>query len=247
MTAAAPAIGPLFSALLDLVVPSKCIACGRPRGDAGGGGACAACWSSLPRAPESCPRCALPDSHGVCADCRREPPPIDAAASAGTYAGPLARIVIAFKFHGFDTLAAPAARAMAGAHAAAGLPDAHAIVPVPSTSRRNRERGYDPALLLARALSRRTGRSVRCLLRRVRDNAPQSRLSAVERRTNLVGAFEALPSPGATLLLVDDVATTGATAFAAARALRGAGASRVDLLVLARTPQPEDFRHPEIR
>ncbi len=247
MSASASAWPSFLSSLLGLAVPSRCIACERPRRDAGGGGVCAACWNALPRASESCPRCALPGASGECADCRRDPPPVERAAAAGVYAGPLARIVVAYKFRGFDTLAAPAARAIAAALAREGLPAPDALVPVPSTRRRNRERGYDPALLLARSLARFARRPVRRLVKRVRETAPQSRLSAAERRFNLEGAFAARPgAAGRHLLLVDDVATTGATAFASARALREAGAARVDLAVLARTPQPEDFRDPEI-
>jgi ComF family protein len=236
----------VLAPFLDLVVPSRCPACDRPRRDAGGGGVCADCWATLPRAAASCPRCALPGSAGACADCRHEEPPLERSVAAGVYAGPLARIVIAFKFRGLDTLAAPAARVMAAALARESLETPDAIVPVPSTPRRNRERGYDPALLLARALAHHLGRPVRRLLRRLRDDVAQSRLCATERRINVQGAFAARAAHGRHLLLVDDVATTGATAFAAARALRGAGAARVDLVLLARTPEPEDFRHPEI-
>lgn len=213
----------------------------------GGGGACGRCWETLPRSGSSCPTCALPGVDGRCADCRREAPPVTRAAAAGTYAGALARIVVAYKFHGFDTLASPAARTMAAAVAREELPAPECLVPIPSTRRRNRERGYDPALLLARALGRRTGWPVHSLLNRVRDDAPQSRLAAAARRSNLVGAFAASPSAvGRRTLLVDDVSTTGATAFEAARTLLLAGAARVDLVVLARTPEPEAFHHPEI-
>ena len=119
-----------------------------------------------------------------------------------------------------------------------------AVVPVPSTTRRNRDRGYDPGGLLAEEVARQLGLTFRTLLTRVRDAPPQSTLPAAERRRNVYGAFRSSPSArGAHLLLVDDVMTTGATAFEAARTLRASGSVRGDLLVLARTPETEVLPH----
>lgn len=175
-------------------------------------------------------------------------PPIARALAFGLYAGTLARIVQAFKFRGFDILAPPASARMAALAREQGLAEqADALVPVPSTSRRNRQRGYDPAGLLAEETGRRLKLPVLPALRRTRETAPQSALPAAERLRNVAGAFAASArARGRSLLLVDDVATTGATAFEAARALESAGAARVGLLLLARTPEPEDFRFPEI-
>lgn len=117
-----------------------------------------------------------------------------------------------------------------------GTPDA--VVPVPSTARRNRERGYDPGALLAEEVARRLRRPLRALVSRRRESPPQSTVPAAERRANVRGAFSASRAArDLRLLLVDDVMTTGATVFEAARALRAAGAVDVDLLVLARTPE----------
>jgi len=238
----------LGAALLSLVVPSRCAACDLPRADLFGGGVCRACWGALPRLDPSttCPHCALPGDGFPCEDCRRGCPPVSRAAALALYAGPMRPLVLAFKFHGWDILAAPAAEALAGLARTTGLArESGVLVPVPSTRRRNRDRGYDPAVLLAEELGRRLGLSVRPGLRRVRDTAPQSSLPASLRRENMAGAFAGSPHvAGLPVLLVDDVVTTGATAFAAAGALLGAGALRVSLLVLARTPEPDDFRHP---
>jgi ComF family protein len=157
-------------------------------------------------------------------------------------------LVLAYKFHGYDTLAAPAARRLADLARRTALDaDLDAVVPIPSTRRRNRERGYDPSLLLARSLAGALGKPLACLVARTRDTPPQSQLPARRREANVRGAFRASRrAQGLAILLVDDVVTTGATAFAAARALRDAGASRVDLLALARTPEPHDFRRWEV-
>jgi ComF family protein len=117
-------------------------------------------------------------------------------------------------------------------------------VPVPLSAARLAERGYDQAWELARALARGLDRPAwpRALERRF-DARPQTRLSRRDRQANLRGAFGpgGLPPErlaGCHVALVDDVLTTGATAAEAARALLAAGAARVDLWVVARTPAP---------
>jgi ComF family protein len=148
------------------------------------------------------------------------------------------------KFRGHDILASPAGARMAASARCLG-PLHDAVVPVPSTARRNRDRGYDPGRLLAEEVARRLRVPFRPVLSRVREAAPQSSVPAAERRRNVEGAFRAAPSTrGRRLLLVDDVLTTGATAFEAAGTLLAAGASAVDLLVLARTPEAGSL-HPE--
>ncbi len=107
---------------------------------------------------------------------------------------------------------------------------------VPLTARRKAERGFDQAKVLAVEMGRQAGIPVRSLLRRVRSTGPQAKRDAAERRAAMRGAFvvrERVQMP-ATVLLVDDVLTTGATAAACAEALLEAGASQVMLVVAAR-------------
>ncbi len=142
------------------------------------------------------------------------------------------------KFRGFDIAAAPAGALLAEAVRRGGIDAPDGVAAIPSTRRRNRERGYDPGALLAAEVGRRLSLRVLPALRRVKETPPQSALGASERRANVAGAFRGRPvARGRTFLLVDDVMTTGATAFAAAEALRDAGARRVDLAILARTPE----------
>jgi ComF family protein len=114
----------------------------------------------------------------------------------------------------------------------------HALVPVPLYPLRRRDRGFNQAEELAAGLSEHCGVPVRRLLRRVRSTETQTRLRRSERLKNQKGAYEFLKTKfdvtGARLLIIDDVFTTGATVDACARVLRGAGASEVSVLTVAR-------------
>jgi ComF family protein len=161
------------------------------------------------------------------------------------YGFPWDGLVSGLKFHGQIELAPSLARLLSDAVVAAGIePAARLIVPVPLSQLRLRERGYNQAWELARRVARRHGaRADAQLLQRIRDTAHQLELPEAERAANVRGAFLVEPRHtdrvrGREVALVDDVMTTGATAFEAARALLAAGAAQVELWVLARTPAP---------
>jgi ComF family protein len=120
------------------------------------------------------------------------------------------------------------------------LADAAAVIPVPLSRGRRRERGYNQAELIARAVAREAGIPLRArALKKTRERPPQAGLSAAARWSNVVSCYHArlpLSLRGKAVLLVDDVLTTGATAEAASRALLMAGAGAVDVLTLARVP-----------
>jgi ComF family protein len=243
-------VGPgLLRLLLHWIVPSTCASCGAERTGVGGSGACRRCWESIRELDPAaaCPGCALPSIGGPCRDCGDSPSPISRAAAFGEYDGTLRSLIRAYKFHGFDLLSAPFAERVARLARSSGLAEgAPDVVGVPSTRRRNRQRGFDPGVLLARETARRLGLRTVPALRRVRSSPPQSRLSRAGRAANVSSAFEGAPSAaGRPILLVDDIVTTGATAFAAAHALHRAGASRVHLIVLARTLAPVGPTVPE--
>jgi len=111
------------------------------------------------------------------------------------------------------------------------------VVPMPLHWRRRWSRGFNQSQLLAREIGRLWNVPVRNLVRRRRATAPQAGLSAAQRSQNVRGAFQAFKPAGLqgmSVLLIDDVLTTGATAAACARAMKRAGASHVSLLALAR-------------
>lgn len=199
---------------------------------------CPDCWAALtdPGDAPRCPNCTRPvlrADGSPCPDCESHFP-FGPVWSLGLLTGPLRELVHHLKYNGREWLGQPLGRRL-GAQIA---PLYDAVLPLPLHRSRERERGYNQAALLASGLGEALGRPVLTgLLRRQRQTARQADLDRAERRANLAGAFTA-PSnhsdlAGRSLLLVDDVLTTGATASAATEALLAAGARRVDLAVLA--------------
>lgn len=155
-------------------------------------------------------------------------------------------MIRAFKFDRFDHLSECLGRRLSSVFPDGKGTSWDAIVPLPSTRGRNRDRGFDPADLIARELSRTMRLPRRTFLERTRETQRQSRLPRERRWANVEGAFRASArSEGKEILLVDDIMTTGATAFSAAAALRRAGAQSVSLAVLARTPELAEDSHLE--
>ena len=146
------------------------------------------------------------------------------------FSGPARAAVLKLKFSGWRTVA----DALATAMAETALPSVDAVTWVPLARGREAERGYDQARALARPLARRLHSEAVALLRRSRTTSPQARRSAGERRAALEGAFRAIRRAPRSVLLVDDVLTTGATAAACAEALHEAGAREVVLLTATR-------------
>jgi ComF family protein len=172
----------------------------------------------------------------ACGRCVRRPPEIEAAAAAFEYRFPVDRVVQRFKFGG--DLAAGRWLGLQLAHAVGMAPRPDLLVAPPLAAARLRERGFNQALELAKVVAAERGvRLDPWVVERVRATAPQPGLGGRARRENLRGAFACRGAlDGAHVAIVDDVMTTGATADAMARALRDAGASRIDAWVVARTP-----------
>lgn len=204
------------------------------------------CWASLPFPPDS--RCGICDeplaAEGAlrCGRCVIDPPPHRSLRAAAPYRGSARTILLAFKFRGADYLGARLAEVVVERLALAGdrapqLPPE--IAAVPATSRSVRRRGYHPAELLGRAIALRLGVPFAARLRKVRETERQSGLSLARRRQNVRGAFRAIGTPPRSLLLVDDVATSGQTARECAAALLAAGAEEVDVWCFARASRDD--------
>ncbi len=184
------------------------------------------------------------DGEYLCETCRREKPAFDRAATVLRFEGVARDLINAFKFRArleirddfVDWLEAAARMRFR-------VEEIDAIVPMPSTLGHRFLRGYNPCAVLARPLARRLKRSFKPLLKRVGHPARQGGLSEEDRRTNVVGTF-ALTRAGeafvrarekATVLLIDDIMTTGSTLAEAAKTLKEAGIARVWALTLAHT------------
>ncbi len=183
----------------------------------------------------------------LCLNCLQAPPPFRRVVSFATYRGPLRSIVHAYKYKRIRSLAHPLGRLLAGTIAtlAADPPQPMLVVPVPLHPRRLRRRGFNQSRLLATSALRSLRRShphwqlslSPASLVRQRETAPQVTLQRSERWANLEQAFHvSRPQQitGRTVLLIDDIVTTGATVDACARALLAAGATAVLVASLAR-------------
>jgi ComF family protein len=223
----------LGRAALDLVFPPRCVGCGGT-----GVFLCEACIASLPQADgPRCSRCWRPGrSLGICLECRAAPPAFDGLRAAFVYEGVARELVRALKYRGAMALAVPMASLLAEAVRKQGLP-VEVVVPVPLSGLRRRTRGYNQAESLARALGRELRLPVRSrAVRRRRHTPPQARSAdAEERRRNVAGAFVCRETSiaGLSVLLVDDVTTTGATLAACAGALKEGGIRSVWALAFA--------------
>lgn len=213
-----------------MLLPQRCLVCG-----AGGGQLCGACRDGLPLLkPPRCDLCGAPTARPVarCRECSGRRLAFAWARAAVAYDEPVRRLVAGWKEHGLRRLAEDAAAILAGRLPPTG---AGLVTFVPADRIRAGERGHHPAERLAHALGARLGLPCAPTLARSGRSQRQRGLSLAERRRNVAGAFEPSRPVSDTILLVDDVYTSGATVSAAAEALRRAGASRVDVATFART------------
>lgn len=205
---------------------------------------CAGCASALTADPHfTCPRCTSAvgphaDVSAGCPRCRDDRFQFESAGRLGPYDGPLRDAILRMKRQGGETLAAHVGWLWARHHADRFRAlDVGVVIPVPLHWWRRVRRGYNQAEALSAPIAQMLRVEHRPgWLRRVRRTAYQTHLAVSDRRTNVRGAFRAARGArlaGATVLLVDDVLTTGSTAGDAARALRQAGAAAVHLAVLA--------------
>lgn len=241
----------LIRRALDAVLPPRCLGCGTAM--AGADGLCPACFGDITfLADPACAACGFPfeidtGAPALCAACQAHRPAFDTARAVFAYSARSRDLVLDFKHR--DRLEGTPGFARWLARAGHDvLARADAIVPVPLQRWRLLKRRYNQAAELARALARETGIPAAVdLLRRTRPTESQGRKSRLARRRNVRGAFAVAPQwaprlPGARLVLVDDVFTTGATVEECARVLKRAGAAHVAVLTLARVIAPGDGR-----
>jgi ComF family protein len=203
---------------------------------------CSTCLSSVEplEAEHFCISCRTPfanafplDEAGLCSACRSGLRGFDHVYCYSFYDGVLKDLIYLYKYGRVESLAKPLSAILSAALPRDEVYDA--VVPVPLHWRKQWQRGFNQAGLLARRIARQRGMRYSHLLKRTRSTGTQAELSHPERRKNVSGAFRVRGQVnGLRILLVDDVMTTGATAGACAKELKRAGAKSVTLLTLAR-------------
>ena len=218
--------------LLAALLPRQCFLCAAP---AAGEFLCPACHEALPHlSDECCPVCAVPTpSATVCGACLKKPPHFDATQAVFRYQFPLDRLVQSLKYAHRLSSADFFGRILAQRRPRV-TPDL--LLPVPLAPRRLAERGFNQAVEIARPLAHQLGMPLetRHIQRRI-DTAPQATLPWRERAGNIRHAFACgIDLTGKSILVIDDVMTTGATMNELAGTLKAGGAARVENLLIAR-------------
>jgi ComF family protein len=214
-------------AILDLILPPACAACG-----SAGALLCAACLRSARPASDPACRFVAPDPATAIGQ------DLSLALAVYAFEGPIRRALAGLKYEGASRLADPLANATAPALTlVVEVTGAAPLIPVPVHPERLRERGYNQAELIARALGSAVGLPVMPRLERVRPTTKQHRLDRAARLANLRAAFSVRAATGpmpATVIVVDDIVTTTATLEACASVLRAAGVRGVYGFAVAR-------------
>ena len=207
---------------------------------------CADCVARFAQAVPRCLTCALevPSGVAICGACLKDPPPCERTLAAVDYLHPWDGLMARFKFNAaLDLAPALAQRLLHAQRCDTSSRHPGLLLPMPLSESRLRERGYNQAWELAHRL----GAALKCpadarLLLRIKDTPHQTTLAPSEREANVRGAFAVEPRRrdelrGREITLIDDVLTTGASAAEATRVLLQAGAARVQVWVVARTPR----------
>ena len=237
----------LARALAHLLLPRCCVSCDGRLPEHSVDLACGACWSRIPRLPSpQCERCGYPVADGECRWCALLPPYVRAVRSfCWVPEGLGGRIVHSFKYDGWHRLAdGMGARMSRLSWPVDVVAERTALIPVPLSLKRERERGFNQSARLADALGAHLDLDVWHALVRTHFTSSQTRLTPEERLRNVSGAFRVTGDParlrGAHLVLVDDVVTTAATLNACAAALFAGGTRIISYVTFGRARLPGD-------
>jgi ComF family protein len=217
---------------LDLLFPPACGGCGKT-----GTRWCTDCQSNVPNVMAPlCDVCGLPQAReGVCISCQKSPPRYKILRSWAVFDSPVREALIKLKYRRDMALGDAMSTQVADFLSGLGW-SVDVLIPIPLGKRRRIERGYNQVEMISMPLAEKLGvKYTSSALIRARETRSQVGLSADERVKNVKGAFQARTKlQGKTILLVDDVATTGSTLSSGAEALYSAGAAEVYALTIAR-------------
>jgi ComF family protein len=230
--------------VLDFALPPRCAGCGTIVADVHS--FCTDCWTQIAFLGETgCTVCGLPlqaTEASTCGVCLSKPPRIARTRAAVAYDDLSRGLAIRLKYGRKVAIARTMARYMAPL---VGSSSDLLLVPVPLHRTRLWQRGFNQSALVARELSRRLKVPANPVaLRRSRRTPPLKGMSPLQRRKTVAGAFHVADKAavaGKTVILIDDVLTTGSTAEACARTLQRAGAARVELITRARVVRPSQL------
>ena len=231
----------MVDAILNLVFPQTCVLCNSRILQRRWSVACPECWSKLEPIPRPfCPQCGMPAPviEGPCGACRRGDHAFDLARSVFLFTDPMRGILHHFKYSGRVSLARPLGRQLRSHMEEEGFRGATAL-PVPLHRARERERGFNQAAVLAKAVSRHSGLRVdeHSLARTTDTPMHRAAMDSKAREATVTKVFEVVRPGlvcGRNILLVDDLLTSGATVSQCARVLKKCGADKVIVLTLAR-------------
>ncbi|HDH53475.1 MAG TPA: ComF family protein [Nitrospirae bacterium] len=229
----------MLNQFLNTLFPESCPVCREPSTDHKTAPICPECWRSiLPYSGPQCRKCGLPlvsDVSITCGECIKDKPAFRLAWSFGLYDGVLKKAIHLLKYHKINRLSKPLSELILQIP----IPRVDAVLPVPLYKKRLRQREFNQSALLAKHMAKKAGISLvtDCLIK-TRDTAPQVGLSAGERRKNVRKAFRIQNKKriqGKSVLLIDDVITTGATVRECSSVLKKSGPEDVYAIALAHT------------
>src|SRR5687767_4040084 len=243
----ASVISGAYDSVLTLIYPQSCAACGTSVDSRHDGVACSKCWEATRIFDEDdtlCWKCGALSTAALPEDKRRtvrcggcDADSFTGARACGLYEGALRASILSLKRE--STVARRLVETLKQTQQRAPLAEADLIVPVPLHASRERERGFNQAVVLARQIARATKLPIDeySLVRRIHTERHRAGMDARARRDSVEGAFEVRrpePIAGRRVLLIDDVFTTGATVSECAAVLKSAGAADVYVLTIAR-------------
>ncbi len=229
----------MFNRFLNILFPESCTVCEKPATDRRTAPICFACWQTIaPYRGNICRKCGKPVVSGTpltCGECLKDEPLFKSARSFGLYDGVLKKAINQFKYNRIKRIAQPLSDKILQTK----LPAVDIIIPVSLHEKRLRQKEFNQSALLAKHIAKNLGipMILDCLVK-TRDTMPQVGLSAKARKRNIKKAYEIKNRErvyGKSVMLIDDVYTTGATVRECSKVLKKAGATDIHVITLARS------------